>query len=165
MRVCGRGSLREGSIVGCGTYGVVSRVAGGAAFGGDGASVVDGALTDGELLDEPEARSATNNDNAPVATTPATASARVVNEIFRIPMSRSPDRHGATPRQPPLCLSSRTIRGLRKTRVRVPAQRNAALAARRAFDRRDVGLPVRHIPQRTLRAASRLSNAGSSVGL
>jgi len=108
VRVCGRDSVREGSIVGCGTYdGVVWRWTGGSALGDDGVSVVDGTLTVGELFDDPEARFATNNDNTPVATTPATASARVVNEIFRIPTSRSPDRHGAMPRQPPYASSVR----------------------------------------------------------
>jgi hypothetical protein len=67
-----------------------------------GATVVTGVVTAGGATDpdEPEARLARKAENAPTNTTPTAANARVVDEILRMPTSRSSDLDGDTPRPP-----------------------------------------------------------------
>ena len=64
-----------------------------------GGAVATGVFTDGVLLlpDDEDARSAKKNENAATSATPAPASQRVVDEIRRMPLSRSAGRCGATP--------------------------------------------------------------------
>ena len=69
----------------------LSPVAAGEVAGG---AVATGVFTDGVLLlpDDEAARSAKNNENAATSATPAPASQRVVDEIRRMPLSRSTGR-------------------------------------------------------------------------
>ena len=68
--------------------------------GGDvaGGAVATGVFTDGLLLlpEDEDARSAKKNENAATSAIPAPASQRVVDEIRRIPSSRSAGRCGTT---------------------------------------------------------------------
>jgi hypothetical protein len=58
--------------------------------------VAAGAFTVGELLvPDDDARSAKNNENAATKATPRPASQRVVDEMRRMPSSRSAGRRGA----------------------------------------------------------------------
>ena len=63
-----------------------------------GGAVATGVFTDEVLLlpDDEAARSAKRNENAATSATPAPASQRVVDEIRRMPLSRSAGRCGAT---------------------------------------------------------------------
>ena len=64
-----------------------------------GGAVATGVFTDGVLLllpDDEDARSAKKSENAATSATPAPASQRVVDEIRRMPLSRSAGRCGAT---------------------------------------------------------------------
>jgi hypothetical protein len=71
-----------------------SLTAGEVAGGADAAGV----FTDGVLLlpEDEDARSAKKNENAATSATPAPASQRVVDEIRRMPLSRSAGCCGAT---------------------------------------------------------------------
>jgi hypothetical protein len=63
-----------------------------------GGAVATGVFTDEVLLlpDDEDARSAKKSENAATSATPAPASQRVVDEIRRMPLSRSAGRCGAT---------------------------------------------------------------------